>query len=710
MITKEWKTLDKIKFTIDQREVLAEPGQTILEAALAAGIYIPHICSHDNLHPSGSCRLCAVEIEGRDGVIASCTTKAEEGMKVTIHGDKADKVRKLSLELMFTPHPEECVGCPKYLKCQLQALSQYVGISGSGVRHRANNVAADNRNKLMLHEMYRCVLCGRCVRVCEEVRGVGALAFKKVNGQLRVVVNGNTLEEAGCRFCGACVEVCPTGSIRDQLGVFDADKPRKESLVPCSARCPANIDIPKYIRFLKEGNYSAAAAVVREKAPLPKILGYICSHFCELECKRRFINDAVSIRNIKRYACEHADDSWKEKGFMKEATGKKVAVVGAGPAGLTAAYYLKKLGHEVTIFEEKPFAGGTPRFGIPEYRLPREIIEEEVNDIKAIGVDIVLNTKVNSVDELKAQGFDAVFVAAGTHRGTKLPMEGNDLEDVLVNVDFLRAASLHEEIRLGERVVVLGGGNVACDCAGVARRLGAREVHMACLESRETMPAAADELAEVEKDGVLVHPAQTFNKILSENGKVSGVEFSNVKSFTFDENRRAIIEKEEGSEHVIACDTVIFAVGQSPDLDESFGVALGRGNRVTVDENYATSADGVFAAGDVVSGTASVIQAIAEARKAVSAIDKYLGGDGDISEKLAPDQEADPWIGKIDDFDKISRQHPDMIDDDKRCPGFALNDFGFNEESAHCEAMRCLQCDLRLQLAPQKFWSDYPIN
>ena len=194
-------------------------------------------------------------------------------------------------------------------------------------------------------------------------------------------------------------------------------------------------------------------------------------------------------------------------------------------------------------------------------------------------------------------------------------MEGNDLEDVLVNVEFLEAASLHQEIRLGKRVVVLGGGNVACDCAGVACRLGAEEVHIACLESRETMPAAKDELAEVEKDGVIVHPAQTFNKILSEKGKVSGVEFSNVKSFTFDENRRAIIEKEENSEHVINCDTVIFATGQSPALDGSFGVELGRGNRIVVDENYMTSSEGVFAAGDVVTGTASVIGAIAETRK-----------------------------------------------------------------------------------------------
>ena len=395
---------------------------------------------------------------------------------------------------------------------------------------------------------------------------------------------------------------------------------------------------------------------------------------------------------------------------MKPATGKKVAVVGAGPAGLTAAYYLKKLGHDVTVFEEKKFAGGTPRFGIPEYRLPRDVIEEEVNNIREIGVNIELNHKVDSVDSLKAQGFDAVFVGVGTHKGTRLPIEGNDLEDVLVNVEFLEKASLHEEIKLGRRVVVLGGGNVACDCAGVARRLGAEEVHMACLESRETMPAAKDELAEVEKDGVHVHPAQTFNRILSENGKVSGVEFSNVKSFTFDENRRAIIEKEENSEHVINCDTVIFATGQSPALDGSFGVELGRGNRIVVDENYMTSSEGVFAAGDVVTGTASVIGAIAETRKAVSAMDKYLGGDGNIEEKLAPDQDANPWIGTIKDFAYIERQKDDFIDDDKRCPGFALNDLGLNEETAHCEATRCLQCDLRLQLAPQKFWSDYPIN
>lgn len=702
--------MNNIKFTIDGREVSAKPGQTILEAALDAGIYIPHICSHENLHPAGSCRLCAVEIEGVEGVKMSCTTKAEAGMNVTIKGEKAEKVRKLSLELMFTPHPEECVGCPKYLKCQLQALSQYVGVAGSGVRHRANHIAADGRNKLMLHEMYRCVLCGRCVRACEEMRGVGALTFKKVDGNLRVVINGGSLEEAGCKFCGACVEVCPTGSIRDQLGIFDMEKPRREALVPCQAGCPAGIDIPKYIRFLKEGKYSEAAAVVREKAPLPNVLGYICSHFCEFECKRRFLNDAVFIKNIKRYACAHADDAWKARAVQKPDTGKKVAVIGAGPAGLTAAYYLRKCGHSVTVFDENAYVGGTARFGIPEYRLPREIIEKDADVIRETGVQFEMNTRIDSAKALLENGYDSVFAAVGTHRGVKLPMEGNDLEDVLVNVEFLKKASLHDPVKLGKRVVVLGGGNVACDCAGVAVRLGAEEVHMACLESRDTMPAAKDELADVEAEGVIVHPAKTFNKITSENGKVTGVEFSNVKSFTFDENRRAVIEKEEGSEHVIECDTVIFAVGQIPDLEEGFGIELGRGNRITVDESCMTSESGIFAAGDAVTGTASVIGAIAQARKAAGAIDQYLGGDGDIDESLAPEHEADPYIGYTQGFAGLLRQQPECLTPEERCKGFMLSDNGFTEEAAHCEAERCLQCDLRLQIAPQKFWSDYPVN
>jgi NADPH-dependent glutamate synthase beta subunit-like oxidoreductase/ferredoxin/Pyruvate/2-oxoacid:ferredoxin oxidoreductase delta subunit len=688
--------VDTISFFIDGHEVQAEKGQTILDAALEAGIYIPHICSHENLHPAGSCRLCMVEIEGLQGVWAACTTEAEQGMQVTVHGEKADKVRNLSMALLFSAHPEECVGCPKYLKCQLQALSQYLNPSNTGIRRRINTVTEDTRNPLMLHEMHRCILCGRCVRVCEDVRGVGALAFEKVDGHLRVVLAGKTMEDAGCQFCGACVEVCPTGSIRDQVDVFDFEKPRNEALVPCRSRCPAGVDIPRYIRFVKQGDLSAAASVIREKAIFAEMLGFICSHPCELDCKRRFLNEAVSIRNIKRYACAQADDSWKQLITKKKDTGKKIAVIGAGPAGMAAAYYLQKSGHLVTNFEAEDFVGGTTRYGIPEHRLPRNIIEKEAAILHELGVAVKVNTRISALDDLIKQGFDAVFIALGTHQGIKLPIEGNDADGVLLNTEFLRSAAKHEKVAIGKKVVVLGGGNVACDCAGMAVRLGAKDVHMACLESRETIPASPEELEAVEKEGVIVHPALTFDRIeTTEDGKVRGVMVTKVKSFSFDENRRAIIEKEPGSEHLLEADTVIFAVGQKPDVPAGFDLELRRGNLIIVDEQYMTTKNGVFAAGDVVSGTASVVQAIAEARKAAACIDKYLGGDGVVDDCFAPKQVPDGYIGKTEGIAALERQQTQD---------------SFDEVMAHCETQRCLQCDLRLQLTPQKFWSDYAIN
>jgi NADPH-dependent glutamate synthase beta subunit-like oxidoreductase/succinate dehydrogenase/fumarate reductase-like Fe-S protein len=685
--------LESVVFYIDGHGVTAKPGETILKASLAAGIYIPHICYHENLHPAGSCRLCMVEIGGKEGIHAACTTRPEPGMKVAVHTEKTDKVRNLSMALLFSVHPEECVNCPKYLKCQLQALSQYLNPSNNGIRRRVNNIAADNRNPLMLHEMYRCILCGRCVRVCEDVRGVGSLKFEKIDGSLRVVLAGKTMEEAGCQFCGACVEVCPTGSIRDQVGVFNFDKPRNEALVPCKSRCPAGVDIPRYIRFVRQGNYSAAAAVVREKAIFAEMLGYICTHFCELECKRRFLNTAVGICRIKQYACANANDEWKKPGLKKPKTGKRVAVIGAGPAGMTAAYYLQKCGHEVTVFEKEKAAGGTTRYGIPEYRLPRNIIEKEADIIRELGVEIKTGMAISGVEALMRDGFHAVFIAIGTGKGVKLPIDGNNAEGVFINTEFLMAAANHDEIEIGKKVIVLGGGNVACDCAGVAVKLGAGEVHMACLESRETIPASLEELEEVEKEGVVLHPALTFDRIIAVNGKVSGVAFSRVKSFTFDENRRAIIEKEEGSEHSIEADTVIFAVGQRPDIPSGFEINAGPGNLITVDKQFLTNKEGVFAAGDAVTGTSSVVQAIAEARKAAACIDRFLGGDGNVEEVLAPVQKSNDRIEKRENIAVLERQ--------KSC---------FDEYAAHCEAERCLQCDLRLHLAPQKFWSDYAIT
>ena len=467
---------EKVTLTIDGQTIVADSDKTILEAALDNGIYIPHLCNHEDLYPAGACRLCVVGQQGVEGVVTSCTTRVKEGMVIDTHDETAEKIRKLSCDFMFKTHPSECTGCPKYGKCQLQSISQYVGDTGRKLKANTINIKANNENPMILHEMYRCILCGRCVRVCNDVRGVGAIKFKEVNGRMQVVIDGESLKEANCRFCTACVEVCPTGSIREHQELADklVGKTREEGFVPCRNTCPAHVDVPRYVRFIKEGNYSAAAATVREKVPFPHALGYICVHNCELECKRTEINEPISIRNLKRFAAQHDDGAWKEKGFHKPATGKKVAVVGAGPAGMTAANYAAKLGHSVTVFEARPLAGGQMRYGIPNYRLPREALDAEINDILAQGdIEVKYNTVIENAPELLKQGYDAIFVAIGTHAGTKLPIKGNDLKGVFVNADFLRDFE-EGKAAVGGKVVILGGGNVAVDCAGAALRLGAK--------------------------------------------------------------------------------------------------------------------------------------------------------------------------------------------------------------------------------------------
>ena len=438
-------------------------------------------------------------------------------------------------------------------------------------------------------------------------------------------------------------------------------------------------------------------------------MGYICTHVCELECKRKEVSEAMSIRDIKRYAADHDTGScWKGKGKQLADTGKKVCVVGGGPAGLTAAYYLRKQGHGVTLKEALPTVGGMMSYGIPSYRLPREIIAEEAAVIEAAGVKIEVNTKVEKpVDLLKE--YDAVLMTIGGHKGVRLPMEGNDLEGVVLNADFLRNASMGKETGIGKRIIVLGGGNVAFDCARTAKRLGAEEIHLACLEARDVMTADDEEIEQAQEEGIFVHPAQTFERITGTD-HVTGVDFMNVESFTFDENRRAIIQKEEGSEHHIEGDTVIFAVGQRPDITEEAGLELGRANSIAVKDmetNKATSVEGIFAAGDAIYGTKSVIMAIQSGREAASEVDRYLGGDGDISEVLAPVQEADPFIGQCPGFGYLEKKHTQVDGPEKRSDNFDLFDHGICDGDICAEAGRCLQCDLRLKISKPSLWGDF---
>ena len=667
--------------------VEATAGQTILEACLEAGIYIPHICAHPDLHPAGVCRLCFVEAQGSEDLLPSCSTPAEPGMVVSTRTERVKQVRRLAAELLLANHPAECTSCPVYLNCELQSLKQYLDLADGRIRKRVNLTSAVESNPLIVHDMVRCILCGRCVRACSELRGVSAITFVKKGGNYMVgTPHGESLAEAGCKFCGACVEVCPTGSIRDQLIVFEKHKDKRRALVPCRETCPAGIDIPRYIRLVARGDEDSAVAVIREKVPFPGTLGHVCDHPCEFDCRRGEVSESVAIKSVKRYAAEHDDGAWKARGYQKDATGKRIAVVGAGPAGLTAAYYLAKSGHQVTVFEKEGQPGGQLRLGIPTFRLPRDVVDGEIAHIESVGVDIRCGTEIDSVAALQEGGFAAVLVAVGTHRGVRLPIPGSDLSDVLLSTEFLLEANLGRQVTVGERVVVLGGGSVAFDCAAWARRLGAKEVTLICLETRDAMRATQEDVEEAIEDGCLLQNACNFKEITATGGRVTGVRCERVTSCTFDETGAPDLCVQADSEFVAAADTVIFAVGQTPALAAGFGVGLGRGGRVVVkgDDGVETGTLGIFAAGDVVTGTVSVVTAIAGGRKAAIAIDRFLGGDGAIDEQLAPVVARKSWIGREEGYAAIGR-----------CA------------DAEAEAGRCLQCDLRLDITPTKFWAEY---
>jgi NADH-quinone oxidoreductase subunit F len=460
---------------------------------------------------------------------------------------------------------------------------------------------------------------------------------------------------------------------------------------PCSHVCPANIDVPRYIRFIAQGKPAEAVAVIREKIPFPAVCGLVCFHPCEAKCRRAQLEEAIAIRILKGYAAQHDTGLWKGKLKLAPATGKRVAIVGSGPAGLTAAYYLARQGHSVTVFEAMPEPGGMMRVGIPDYRLPKDALRGEIKEIENIGVKIRTNTRVDSVEKLFKEGYQAIFLAIGAHQGLKIGVEGEDSPRVMECVNFLRDVSLGKKVEVGNKVAIIGGGNAAIDAARTALRLGAKEVTIVYRRTAAEMPASPEEIKEAVAEGVNIDYLVAPSRIISRNGKV---DLANIrmKLGEIDASGRRRPEPIEGSELTTSYDTIIAAIGQRPEVPGQFNLSLGRGNTIEVDpETLATSREGVFAGGDAVSGPASVIEAIAAGRQAAISIDKYLGGSGDITETLAPPE------GELPPLEEAGEQwRPSMltVPAEQRLSNFVQVELGYNDEMAIEEAKRCLRCDL----------------
>jgi NADH-quinone oxidoreductase subunit F len=461
---------------------------------------------------------------------------------------------------------------------------------------------------------------------------------------------------------------------------------------PCSHTCPAGIDVPRYIRFISQGHFDDALAVIRERIPFPSVCGHVCPHPCETKCRRGQVDEAVAIRALKRFAAEHGNGLYKQKQAIAPASGKKVTVVGSGPAGLTAAYYLAKQGHKVTVFEAFPEAGGMMRYGIPEYRLTHKVLDDEIEVIKQAGVDIKTNNKINSLDDLYQDGCDAVFLAIGSHQGTRLGIEGEDIPEVIDGVSFLRAINMGNHVSAEGHVAVVGGGNAAIDVARSALRLGASNVTVIYRRDRDQMPASPEEVEDMLQEGVKVEFLAVPVKIDRKKGKVN-LTCQRMKLGKLDSDGRRKAVPVEGSEFNLMVDTVVTAIGQVSENSEKFGITVRKNNTFIVDdETLATGREGVFAGGDAATGPATVIEAIAAGRKAAISIDKYLGGSGVIEEKLASVDD----VAELPELEEGEhhRIFIPCLPVTSRLNDFTEVELSLTEKAAIEEAGRCLRCDL----------------
>jgi heterodisulfide reductase subunit A-like polyferredoxin len=560
------------------------------------------------------------------------------------------------------------VECGRHLNIDLLTTTEVKEVTGE-----AGNFKVTVRERPRYIDLDKCTACGECEKVCP-------------------IVTSNLFDE-GLRDRRAAYKLYPQA-------MPSAFAIEKRGTAPCKATCPAHISVQGYVALVAEGKYKEALELIKEENPLPAICGRVCHHPCESACTRGEVDEPVAIDFIKRFVADldlGSDTRYIPK--TKEKREAKVAIIGSGPAGLSCAYYLAIEGYEVAIYEKLPVAGGMLSVGIPEYRLPRDIIQAEIQVIQDMGVQIQTGVDVGkdiTVDQLRNEGFKAIFLGIGAQECKALGIEGEDLEGVYPGVDFLRDVNLGKKISLGDRVAVIGGGNVAMDAVRTARRTGSKEAFVLYRRSFEEMPANVEEIEECEEEGIEINTLVNPKRIIGEDGKVKAIECLKMELGEPDESGRRRPVPIEGSEFTLEVDAVIPAIGQESDwscLGPECACTLSDWGTMNVDPlTLQTDDPDIFAGGDAVTGPKTVIEAIEAGKQAAISIDRFIQGI-DLRKDREKEWEAVQDL-RTEGYDRIPRTQMPRLEPRERAESFGEVQLGFNEVQAVAEAKRCLACGI----------------
>lgn len=606
-----------------------------------------------------------------------------------------------------------------------EALEIFKKAEDNGFVHQITNI--DGENKIF-------AICNCNVNVCYALRTSQLFNTPNLSRSAYVA----HVDKKNCVACGKCVEVCPAGAVKlgQKLCKKDGteveypkmplpseqkwgphmwtedyrDKNRinchETGTAPCKTACPAHIAVQGYLKMAAQGRYQEALALIKKDNPLPAICGRICNRRCEDACTRGSIDEAIAIDEVKRFIAEQdlkAETRYIPKKVVPTLNGEfteKIAIIGGGPAGLSCAFYLAEKGYKPTIFEKNDRPGGMLVYGIPSYKLEKDVVAAEIEIIQAMGVEIKTGVEVGkdvTIQQLREQGYKAFYVAIGCQGGRKAGVPGEDAQGATTAVEFLREVGATEKYDIQGNVVVIGGGNVAIDAARSSHRVGAPKVSMFCLENRKDMPASAEEVYEAEEEDVLINCGWGPKEILTEDGKVTGVVFKKCLTVT-DAEGRFNPTYDENDTMTVECKHVIFSVGQSivwGDLLEGSKVELGRGNGAVADSlTYQTAEPDIFVGGDVYSGPKFAIDAIAAGREGAISIHRFVQPHSSLTigrnrrDFIALDKEDI----LVENYDNSSRQIPgrDKTVDHKK--SFRDTSTGFTEEQVKAEVARCLGC------------------